>query len=189
MVRIFRDLKETETKFAPEYDRFRRELIVNGKSYRRGDIRKRYLEALSQFYDLFRCGEDKYWSYRYDLGSKRLSRPISLLGNNRIQEIVVNVAIPMLLLHFRQNEEEYESTLYLLYNFFPKLQENRVTRFMRHRLFGKQQASLPIESAVAQQGLHQIFKDYCSKDRGGCLECNFQANLKKWLEHRKGEKG
>lgn len=188
MVHIFRELSETDTRFAPEYDRFRRELRVKDRSCRETDIRKRYMRALGQLYGLFRCGEDKYWSYRYDLGGKKLSRPVSLLGENRIREIVVNVAIPMLLLHFRQSDKEYESTLYLLYNFLPKLQENSVTRLMRHRLFGKEGRKAPIESAVAQQGLHQIFKDYCTKDKGGCIDCNFQENLNKWLEHARRKK-
>jgi len=183
MVQVFRVLSETDTKFAPEYDRFRREFVVKDRSFDKGDIRKRYMKALGQLYGLFSCGEDKYWSYRYELGGKKLSRAVSLLGQNRIREIVVNVAIPLLLLHFRESAKEYESTLYLLYNFLPKLQENAVTRFMRHRLFGKQRGDVPVESAVAQQGLHQLFKDYCSKDKGGCLECNFQANLRKWLDH------
>ncbi len=188
MVHVFRDLSETDTRFAPEYDRFRRELHVKDRSCQKGDIKKRYMHALRQLYGLFRCGEDKYWSYRYSLGGKRLSRPVSLLGESRIREVIVNVAIPILLLHFRESAKEYESTLYLLYNFLPKLQENSVTRFMRHRLLGKQTKDVPIESAVAQQGLHQIFRDYCSKDKGGCLDCNFQANLKKWLEHAAREK-
>jgi len=188
MVHIFRDLSEFDTRFAPEYDRFRRDLRVKDRSYRKGDIRKRYMNGLRQLFALFRCGEDKYWSSRYSLGGKRLSRPVSLLGESRIGEVVVNVAIPLLLLHFRQRAKEYESTLYLLYNFLPKLQENNVTRFMRHRLLGKQRNDVPIESAVAQQGLHQLFRDYCSKDRGGCLDCNFQANLKKWLEHSESRK-
>jgi hypothetical protein len=183
LVHVFRDLSETDTRFAPEYDRFRREVHVKDRSCGIGNIRKRYMHALGQLYGLFRCEEDKYWSYRYDLGGKKVSRPVSLLGENRIREIVVNVAIPILLLRFRENEKEYESTLYLLYNFLPKLQENRITRLMRHRLFGKDRKDPPIESAVAQQGLHQLFKDYCSKDKGGCLECSFQANLRKWLEH------
>ncbi len=184
IVRAFRDLKETDTQFADDYSRFTRRLSLKPASRRDRDVRTRYLQAVARLRGLFRCEQDKYWSYRYDLAGTKLSRPVSLLGENRILEILVNVVIPILLLHFRQSAEEYESTLYLLYNFLPKLQENKVTRFMRHRLFGKQRGDVPIESAVARQGLHQLFKDYCSKDRGGCLDCNFQANLKKWLEHK-----
>jgi hypothetical protein len=189
MVRILRDLREGDTEFGKDYERFKQEAAGRSPSHEKGDLRKRYLRAVSRLYGLFRCEEDKYWSYRYDLGSKKVSRPISLLGESRVQEIVVNVVIPILLLHFRNAAEEYESTLYLLYNFLPKLQENRVTRFMSHRLFGKRTRPIPLESAVTQQGLHQLFNDYCSKDRGGCLECTFQANLRKWLEHSGAARG
>ncbi len=185
MLRIFRGLSEAESQVAVEYDRFRRGRHGGRPPVAAIDIRKRYRAALEQLYGLFRCAEDKYWSYRYALGGTKLARPVSLLGEARIQEIVVNVAIPILLLHFRKRAKEYESTLYLLYNFLPRLPENSITKFMRHRLFGKQRRSLPLQSAVAQQGLHQLFKDYCSKDRGGCLDCTFQANLNKWLEHAK----
>ncbi len=181
-IRVLRELKETGAEFSKDYDRFARQLGAKPASGRAGDIRTRYLRVLSRLYGLFRCDEDKYWSYRYDLGGKKLPRPLALIGDSRIQEVLVNVVVPLLLLHFRQTAEEYESTLYLLYNFIPKLPENRVTRFMCHRLFAKAEKDLPVESAVAQQGLHQLFKDYCSKDRGGCLECNFQANLNRWLE-------
>lgn len=181
MVRILHDLREKHTAFAQDYDRFRREGTVHPASRETSDVRKRYLEAAKRLHGLFRCEEDKYWSYRCDLGGQKSSRPIRLLGESRIQEIVVNVAIPIFLLHFRQTAQEYESTLYLLYNFLPKLEENKVTRLMCHRLFAKRPKDVPVESAVAQQGLHQLFKDYCSRDRGGCLECAFQENLQNWL--------
>ena len=182
MVRIFRELKETGTEFAGDYERFRRELDFGRASRGKDDIRKRYLQAVERLHALFRCEDDRYWSYRYVLGGEKFSRPISLLGESRVREVLVNVAMPILLLHFRQSAEDYESTLYLLYNFLPKLQENKVTRFMRHRLFARQEREDLIKSAVAQQGLHQLFKDYCSKDRGGCLDCHFQGNLKQWLQ-------
>jgi hypothetical protein len=187
MVRIFRDLKETGAEFAEDYDRFRQELDVARSSHQKDDIRKRYLDAVGKLHALFRCEEDKYWSFRYVLGGDKLSRPVSLLGESRVREILVNVAIPILLLHFRQSAEEYESTLYLLYNFLPKLQENKVTRFMRHRLFGRHEREDLVTSAVAQQGLHQLFRDYCSKDRGGCLDCRFQGNLNQWLQRAGGK--
>jgi hypothetical protein len=181
MVQIFSELSQTETRFATEYDRFRRELQVRKLMYSKRDIQRRYTGAVRRLCGLFQCQGDKYWSYRYSLGGKKLPRPVSLIGETRIREIVVNVAIPILLLHFRQSAKDYEITLYLFYNFIPKLQENSITRFMRHRLFGKQGKDIPVENAVAQQGLHQLFKDYCSKDRGGCLDCNFQANLNRWM--------
>jgi hypothetical protein len=187
MVRIIRDLKEQETSFGGEYERFRR-VPGGGGPEREGDIRRRYLQAVEQLDGLFDCGEDKYWSYRYNLGGKKLCRPVSLLGKARLQEIVVNVVIPVLLLHFGEEAEEYESTLYLLYNFMPPPGENKITRFMRHRLFGKRRSDLRLESAVLQQGLHQLFKDYCSKDRGGCLGCDFEANLGSWLDRNREER-
>lgn len=181
IVRVLHDLREKHTSFARDYDRFRGEQMVCTASRETDDVRKRYLEAVRRLHGLFRCQEDKYWSYRCDLGGQKSCRPIRLVGESRIREILVNVVIPLLLLHFRQTAEEYESTLYLLYNFLPKLEENKITRLVSHRLFGKRPKDVPVESAVAQQGLHQLFKDYCSRDRGGCLECVFQENLQKWL--------
>lgn len=187
IVRILHDLREKHTAFAQDYDRFRRERMVYTASRETGDVRKRYLEAVRRLHRLFRCQEDKYWSYRCELGGQKSSRPIRLIGESRVREILVNVVIPILLLHFRQTAEEYESTLYLLYNFLPKLEENKVTRLVSHRLFGRRPKDVPVESAVAQQGLHQLFKDYCSRDRGGCLECAFQENLQKWLRLAKAD--
>jgi hypothetical protein len=187
IVRILRDLREKQTAFAQDYDRFRREGTVYTTSRETGDLRKRYLEATRRLHGLFRCQEDKYWSYRCDLGGQRSSHAVRLVGESRIREILVNVVIPILLLHFRQTAEEYESTLYVLYNFLPRLEENKITRLVSHRLFGKRPKDVPVESAVAQQGLHQLFKDYCSRDRGGCLDCAFQENLQKWVRLAKAD--
>jgi len=134
--------------------------------------------------ELFAAGEDAYWSRRYVLGGHKLPRPVALIGRSRLDEIMTNVVVPVLLLYVRQARPELEGALLMLYHAAPRGVGNKITRMMQHRLFGVQHNPLGPETAILRQGLLQLFKDYCSKDKGGCLGCTFREHLQRWIERR-----
>ena len=173
-------LNRTAARFDDDYRRFRENVLTRTRAARGNAVSKACREALRRVTELFDPGEDAYWSQRYVLGGRVLEKPVALVGRSRLDEIVVNVVVPVLLLYVRQARPELEGALLMLYHTAPKGVGNKLTRMMRHRLFGVQQEPMGRETAVMRQGLLQIFKDYCSKDEGGCIGCTFRQNLEWW---------
>jgi hypothetical protein len=70
--------------------------------------------------------------------------------------------------------EDMESLLPAL----PPEEINSVMRETAHRLFGRDHnPSLYAKSGLRQQGLMQIFHDYCLAERAGCATCTFADAL------------
>ena len=127
--------------------------------------------------------EDEFWSYRYSPNGKRLDRPVSLIGRDRALTIVVNSFVPLGLLHTRTNEGPREEELvHRFYCGLPSLPPNNITRLMEFRMFGKSPKERVARSARTQQGLLQIFADWCSEDPS-CQNCGIYAGLQSGYIH------
>jgi ferredoxin len=62
----------------------------------------------------------------------------------------------------------------------PLRQDNTITRRMKQAMFaGEAEARRVVNSARRQQGLHQVYRDFCRSD-GGCARCVV------YLAHRAG---
>jgi len=177
-------LNQTAARFDEDYRRFRENQLARTKAARGNAVSQACRDVRRRMTELFAAGDDAYWSRRYVLGGHRLARPVALVGRSRLDEIMINVVVPVLLLYVRQARPELEGALLMLYHAAPKGVGNKVTRMMRHRLFGVERDPLGSETAALRQGLLQLFKDYCSKDRGGCLGCAFRENLQRWMERQ-----
>lgn len=116
---------------------------------------------------------DDYWSFYYTFGGKRSTAAERLIGKDRVSEILINNIIPILLLYAKNNENiDLEKRLHFVYQTHPKLSSNYITKFMANRIFGHEKDSTEIVyNARRQQGLHQIFKDFCDSDNFLCKEC------------------
>lgn len=145
---------------------------------RDADNPKHYLRTYIEFQRLLtRRYQDDYWLYRYKIGGKILPKPVNLMGSERAKDIIINIIIPILLVYAREKGiigVEMEKILHSFYISIPKIPENSLLRSMRERLFGAGVIKYPfIDKANRQQGLLQIFKDYCSKQEGSCKGCDF----------------
>lgn len=174
-------LNKTAARFEDDYRLFRQNIFTRARAMRGNAVSAACREARRRLVGLFHVGDDPYWSHRYVLGGRKLAKPVALLGASRLEEIVVNVVVPVLLLYVRRARPELEGALLMLFHATPRGTDNAVTRQVRHRFFGVQSDPLGPESAALRQGLHQLFKDFCSKDTGGCLGCPFRENLENWL--------
>ena len=183
MNQVLERFKNETMKFQDKFRSFSRTYPVRIESFFGTDLRKACARCVEQLGNIFRCGNDKYWSSRYSLGGKKLDSPVNLIGEKRIDDILVNIVVPIGLLIMRETKSEDESLLYLIYNSLPAISDDKITRLMRHRFFGTRTVKLDFENIAVQQGMHQIFKDYCIHDHGGCAECKFLENLEKWAEH------
>lgn len=122
---------------------------------------------------LFLDTHDPYWSYRYVPGGKKFAKPQKLLGKERVSAIFINVIIPLLLVYARKHHNiNLEKTLHLIYRNYTPLSETSVTRFMNNRIGGE--SGMPkkmVNSVRRQQGLYQLFKDFCENDNLSCNKC------------------
>lgn len=134
----------------------------------------RELKALLGFVE-----EEGYWNWHYTFAGKKLKKPIRLIGPGRAATIVVNVIIPVLLLYARKKRhKQLEQLLARFYHWYPKLPSNNLLRFMQHKLFADDpRLKRIVNSGRRQQGLLQIYKDWCSQEEGICQRCGFKRAL------------
>lgn len=113
-----------------------------------------------------------YWSYRCTFGGARLSRPLSLVGDERALSILVDVIIPLMLANATAGEDTtLTARLHQLWSGLPSRAPNTVVRRMRQTIFGEGSGGRDVlTSARRQQGLHQLYNDFCNTP-GGCPSC------------------
>ncbi|MGQ3685341.1 MAG: DUF2851 family protein [Candidatus Loosdrechtia sp.] len=130
---------------------------------------------------LFLTIQDPYWSFHYRIGGKKLKKSQKLLGKERVSHILVNVIIPILLIYARkQNDLKLEKILHLTYTNYAPLPITSVIRFMEDRILGQSKASKKIiNSARRQQGLYQLFRDFCENDTTSCNTCALYLSMVK----------
>ncbi|MBI4307005.1 MAG: DUF2851 family protein [Chloroflexi bacterium] len=114
-----------------------------------------------------------YWSRHYDFGlaiamSDSGAAP-ALVGEQRAQEIAINVALPFLFAWGeRSDDSRLASRCREAYRAFPATATNVVVRRMASQLLGPRARRLA-STAMRQQGLLHIYRLYCH-DRQ-CLSC------------------
>jgi hypothetical protein len=122
--------------------------------------------------DMFMFPVTSYWTEHFRLGSRK-GTPQRLIGTQRALTLVVDAVLPILCLAARENER-LQTTLLACYRAAPRLPPNSLLRYMARRLLGDDPALLALVSgARQQQGVLQIFSDYCDNDEGNCQGCDF----------------
>ena len=116
--------------------------------------------------------EHPYWSRRCTLGGTKMDEALRLVGPSRATAILVDVLLPVLLAHARlENDDRLASRLHLVWRNLPTRPENTVTRRMCGVIFGgTDEAGDVVDSTRRQQGLHQLYRDFCSAG-DGCGRC------------------
>ncbi|RJP18347.1 MAG: DUF2851 family protein [Candidatus Abyssobacteria bacterium SURF_5] len=133
--------------------------------------------AQAQCISFLTDARDDFWSFHYSAHGKRFERPAAIVGRDRAQTILVNAFIPLALLYARTEQSaEKEERVHEIFCGMPSLLPNSITRLMEYRMFGGEQKGRLFKSARAQQGLLQIFADWCSEDPS-CENCGIFAGL------------
>jgi hypothetical protein len=113
-----------------------------------------------------------FWDHHFTLASRPTVRPFHLLGQTRINEILANVIHPMLV---TTNQADWES-----YKRIRAELSNRRLTIVCQRLFGEtDRAREHIRFLYQQQGLLQIFEDFCLADTTNCAACRFPEMIAK----------
>lgn len=122
--------------------------------------------------------EDPFWSYHLTVGGGRLKSPARLVGQERAAILLINVIIPLLLLYTRRNEDkEMEGLLHQIYSHYPRSQPDSIVRFMTERIIPEKSTKI-VNSARRQQGLHQLYRDFCGRGDVRCDRCGFYMVLR-----------
>jgi hypothetical protein len=119
----------------------------------------------------------EYWLRRTRFGPETLRRPTALIGAARTTELIVNVVVPFLLALPRDGDRaRVEPRLHNVYCSLRPLPDNSITRYMKSRIFQEGPAAGEVvHSMRRQQGLMQLFHDYCESDSTTCEACGFLA--------------
>jgi hypothetical protein len=116
---------------------------------------------------------DEYWDFHYTVTSKTASRPMALVGESRVTEMLINVFFPLALAH--------DDSRWIGVRQLPAPLTNRRVEIAALRLFGASDLGRALlRSAAMQQGLLQIYEDFCLRDASDCERCLFPRQLAKW---------
>lgn len=115
-----------------------------------------------------------YFGLRASFGSKKFSKACALIGEDRSLAIWVNSFLPLLTAWSReQNERLLEEQLYRVWEQIPVLDKNKISKTMLLRFLGAAGDSFEVKKEKTQQGLIQIFQDFCDTKPNACIGCPF----------------
>lgn len=114
-----------------------------------------------------------FWSLHYTLTSKAASNEMAIIGDSRIADILANVLLPYFLTE--------GSDVWPAYEKLPSRLTNRRLETGATRLFGCDPRRPQFTKTIAQQqGLLQIYEDFCLQDNSDCAQCPFPEQMQKW---------
>ncbi len=116
---------------------------------------------------------DEYWDVHYTVRSKTAPRPMALVGESRVTEMLANVFYPLALITDPSRGIGYQN--------LPSTLTNRRVEIALQRLFGPTDRGRSFaRNAAMQQGLLQVYEDFCLRDASDCERCRFPQQLAKW---------
>jgi hypothetical protein len=114
-----------------------------------------------------------FWNFHYTLTADRSPKKMALIGESRVTDILANVLFPFWL------AEDVE--VWPAYALLPAPLSNRRLETAATRLFGNDPRRPQFLRTVAnQQGLLQIYEDFCMRDNSDCAQCPFPEQMRKW---------
>ncbi len=134
--------------------------------------RRQPAECLDRIRDALEAPGGTYWDRRLALSGPVQRRPVALIGRTRADAVINNVVVPFLA---SQNlGKPFDAGIL---GSLPAEADNQVVRQTALSLFGADHSPSLYRSGLRQQGLIQIFHDYCLNDRSRCAACGLPALL------------
>jgi len=140
-------------------------------------------KTLTAFNDFFCISGEGYWANHYTPDGKTIAQALQLVGSARSREIVINIGLPIGLIFARTGKlEDLEKGLNTLFQTGKKPGDHKLLRFMKHYIFGNQEEMLQVLRAEKQnQGLMQVYQDFCTQNQNNCLHCPFPQVIKEYF--------
>jgi Protein of unknown function (DUF2851) len=129
----------------------------------------------------FQSLDHPFWNFHYTLTSKAAQKKMALIGAARVADILANVLFPFWLAHDLDPSASLGRNLWAEYAKLPAQLSNRRLETAATRLFGSDPRRKQFLKTVAnQQGLLQIYEDFCMRDNSDCAQCPFPEQMKRW---------
>jgi hypothetical protein len=128
------------------------------------------MRAIRKF---FASLEHLFWSSHFTLTSAPSATAMALVGESRMAEILGNVLFPLWMCdNFDVWTDYTKLTAHL---------SNRRLETGATRLFGDDpRRSAFLKTVAHQQGILQIYEDFCLRDNSDCAHCPFPEQMAKW---------
>ncbi len=131
--------------------------------------------------DFFQTLEHPFWNFHYTLTSEASPKEMALIGEARVADILANVLFPFWVAHDIEAPNSPNTRLWTEYAKLPAQLSNRRLETAAARLFGNDPRRKEFLRTVAhQQGLLQIYEDFCMHDNSDCAQCPFPEQMAKW---------
>jgi hypothetical protein len=126
----------------------------------------------ARFAGLLLAVRDPFWEKHATLTGGELAKPCRLIGEERVHDILINVFWPLVSLQDSGAAQRGLTDMTASPNSAAKLATQRT---LVSQLTARQQ-----REALVQQGLLQIFRDYCMTDCSQCRACTFPELVSAW---------
>lgn len=134
------------------------------------DNARQWLEQIMDIFincdDVLTGHDQTYWRRRLALGRKPSTADIALIGRARAAAIVSNIIVPFLM-----GTQKPLPPFDDLFINLPGEEDNVIIRQTAFNLLGPDHNPALYRNGLLQQGLIQIFHDFCLNDRTNCAEC------------------
>ena len=114
-----------------------------------------------------------FWNHHLGLATKHHAKPVALVGTARAAAITTNVFIPF--------SAATGSNIEPLLGMLPAEDENSLIRETASVLFGRDHNPAIYRHGLLQQGLLQVFHDFCLSRRTDCKTCPLPGRLAEGL--------
>jgi len=116
---------------------------------------------------------DAYWEHHYTVRSAASAGAMALVGEARVTDMLANVLYPWVII---EQPEKWEG-----YRALAAEPPSRRVKVAAARLFATdpRQAQL-LKSVAFQQGLLQVYEDFCMQDETDCAACLFPRQVAQW---------
>ena len=131
--------------------------------------------------NFFSALDHPFWKFHYTLTSDASQKKMALVGEARVADILANVLFPFWLAHDLDPSTPLRTSVWAEYAKLPAQLSNRRLETGATRLFGNDLRRKQFLKTVAhQQGLLQIYEDFCMQDNSDCAQCPFPEQMAKW---------
>ncbi len=116
---------------------------------------------------------DAYWDRHYTVSSKPAAKRMALVGESRVTEMLANVFFPLAL--------AADATRWAGFKNLRAPLANQRVQIAALRLFADSpRAAEFLKFTALQQGLLQVYEDFCVRDVSDCAQCLFPRQLAGW---------
>jgi hypothetical protein len=132
------------------------------------------LEAREEgrFARLLLAVRDPFWEKHATLTGTPLRAPCRLIGEERVNDMLINIFWPWVSL---DDSEAARQGLEAL-----STSSNGAARVATQRMLISALTPRQSREALIQQGLLQVFRDYCQTDCSQCRDCTFPGMVQRW---------